>query len=136
MAKKFDWSSVGLDFGNWEEEKIWALELPVIEMNIADLAWHFDVPFWPNDKGERWEVTPMEVINKKEGTVSEQKNVDKADLNYPIDILENKGKWLILDGIHRLAKAHKQGHAKIKARIIPRERLSEISSNYPIELPE
>lgn len=30
MAKVFDWQSIGLDFGNWEEEKIWALELPVI----------------------------------------------------------------------------------------------------------
>lgn len=26
--KKFDWNTVGLDFGNWEEEKLWAVELP------------------------------------------------------------------------------------------------------------
>ncbi|MFH1187338.1 MAG: hypothetical protein V1688_00590 [bacterium] len=136
MAKKFKWDNIGLDFGNWEEEKIWALELPVIEMNITDLDWHFDAPFWPNDDGERWTVTPWDVILQKEGTTKEQKNTEKADLNYPVDIIKNKGRWLILDGIHRLAKAHKQGHKKIKVRIIPRKRLPEILTGDPIELPD
>lgn len=47
--KNFDWKNVGLDFGNWEEEKIWALKLPVEEISISELLWHFDVPFWTND---------------------------------------------------------------------------------------
>jgi hypothetical protein len=34
--KKYDWSSVGLDFGNWEEGKIWALGLPTTEMDINE----------------------------------------------------------------------------------------------------
>ncbi len=136
MPKKFNWDNIGLDFGNWEEKKIWALELPVIEMNITDLIWHFDAPFWPNDDGERWTVTPWDVIHQKKGTTKEQKNVEKSDLNYPIDIIKNKERWLILDGIHRLVKAHKQGHKKIKVRIIPRKRLPEILTGDPIELPD
>jgi len=55
---------------------------------------------------------------------------------YSIDILENKGKWLVLDGLHRLAKAYKHGQEKVKVRIIPRERLSEIITGDPIELPD
>ncbi|MFA4942108.1 MAG: ParB N-terminal domain-containing protein [Patescibacteria group bacterium] len=135
MAKKFDWKGIGLDFGNWEEEKIWALELPVIEIDIDVLAWHFDAPWWPDDNGERWMITPWDVINKTEGTLNEQKNVEKSDLSFPIDVLENKGRLLILDGIHRLAKAYQQGDKKIKVRIIPRERLSEIIVSDEIELP-
>lgn len=136
MAKKFDWGSIGLDFGNWEEEKIWALELPVTEIAIEDLIWHFAAPFWPDDKGERWMVSPWDVINQLEETTNEQRKVDEASLDYPIDILENKGRWLILDGIHRLAKAYQKGDKKIKARIIPRERLSEIIVSDTIELPD
>ncbi|HBK33982.1 TPA: hypothetical protein DEP34_02050 [Candidatus Uhrbacteria bacterium] len=135
MAKKFDWDRVGLDFGNWEEEKIWALDLPVVEMDIADLIWHFDAPFWPSDHGERWAITPWDVIHEKEGTLNEQKNMEHADLKYPIDILQNKDRWLILDGIHRLAKSYKLGYSKVNVRMIPREKLSEIIVSDSIELP-
>lgn len=44
MAKKFNWQNIGFDFGNWEEEKIWALKLPVIDLDINDLVWHFNAP--------------------------------------------------------------------------------------------
>jgi hypothetical protein len=132
---KYDWSSVGLDFGNWEVEKLWALELPTEEMNIKDLLWHFDTPFWPNDNSEKWTVTPWDVINQKEGTSLEQQMND-ADLTYPIDILKNHGKWLVLDGLHRLAKTYMQGRKNVKVRVVPRERLPEILSGEPIELPE
>lgn len=134
--KNFDWNSVGLDFGNWEEEKIWALKLPVVEMNIKELLWHFDAPWWPNDNGERWTITLWDVIRQNEGSKNEQMKMEKAKLLYPIDILENKGRWLVLDGLHRLAKAYKHGQEKIKVRIIPRERLSEVLTGDPIELPD
>lgn len=134
--KKIDWDSVGLNFGNWEEEKIWALELPVIEMDIKELLWHFDAPFWSNDRKERWTVTLWDAIHKSEESKLEQAIVEKADLTYPIDILKNMGKWLVLDGLHRLAKSYIQGRKKVKVRIIPRERLPEIFSGDPIELPD
>ena len=133
--KNFDWSTVGLDFGNWDEEKIWKLELPVVEMDIKELVWHFDVPFWPNDSDERWTVSPWDVINKSEGTKNEQSKMQKADHSYPIDIFENKSNWLVLDGLHRLAKAYNQGQEKVSVRIVPKERFLEIRINDPIELP-
>jgi hypothetical protein len=135
-AKNYNWDNVGLDFGNWDEEKIWALQLPVIEMEIKELLWHFDAPWWPNDNGERWTITPWDVLHKIQGSLDEQIKIEKADLSYPIDILENKGRWLILDGIHRLTKAYKKRQEKIMVRIIPRERLSEILTGDPIELPD
>ena len=134
--KIFNWDDLGLDFGNWKEEKIWALELPVIEMDIKDLLWHFEAPFWPNDANERWTITPWEVIRKGENSKNEQIAMEKADLSYPIDILKNKGRWLILDGLHRLTKSYIQGKEKICVRIIPRERLPEILTGDPIELPD
>lgn len=133
--KNFDWNTVGLDFGNWDEEKIWALDLPIVEMDVKKLLWHFDVPFWSNDNGERWTVSIWDVVDGDEGTKNEQTKMKKADLSCPIDIIENKGKWLVLDGLHRLAKLYKQGQEKIKVRIVPKERFSEISVDAPIELP-
>ncbi|MGV8084625.1 MAG: hypothetical protein ACP5N9_00025 [Candidatus Bilamarchaeum sp.] len=133
--KDFNWESVGLDFGNWEEEKLWALDLPKEEMDIEELLWHFDAPFWTDDNSERWTVSPWDVIKQKEGTVIEQARMEKADLSYPIDIMKNHGRWIVLDGLHRLAKAYKQGQKMVTVRIVPRERFPEIASDHPIELP-
>ncbi len=133
--KAFDWNTVGLDFGNWEEEKIWALDLPAEEINVEKLLWHLDIPYWENDASERWTVTPRDVIDGKLGTTREQDRVKRADTSFPIDIFENKGKLFVLDGLHRLVKLFVQGEGTIKVRIIPKDRFHEIASAYPIELP-
>ena len=134
-STSFDWNSVGLDFGNWEEEKIWALDLPVQEIDIEKLLWHLDVPYWENDAGQRWKVTPRDVIDGKDGALYERMRTDRADTSFPIDLFEHKGKIFVLDGLHRLVKLFMQGKQKFRVRIIPADRFSEIASEHPIELP-
>jgi hypothetical protein len=135
QKKHFDWKSVGLDFGNWEEEKIWALDFPTQEIDVEQLLWHLDVPYWENDMSERWTVTPRDVMNRKQGTIFEQARTEQADTSFPIDLFENKGRLFVLDGLHRLVKLLFQGNQKVRVRIIPKDRFCEIASNYPIELP-
>ena len=115
---------VGFDF-DWENEKVWNLNIPVSEMEIEKLTWHFDVPFhWY--QGGIYNLTSREIMEYPEKHKEEYERTLKADLKYPIDIMENKGRWLILDGLHRLMKAYIQGVKKVNVRIIPRERISEI----------
>ncbi|MDE2001872.1 MAG: serine hydrolase family protein, partial [Patescibacteria group bacterium] len=52
---------------------------------------------------------------------SHAKAVDEADLKYPIDIYFNKGKWIMLDGVHRFTKAVRLGHTTIKVRRVSEE---------------
>jgi hypothetical protein len=40
--------------------------------------------------------------------------------------MENKGRWLMLDGLHRLMKAHLQGEKFVRVRIVPREMIPKI----------
>jgi len=133
--KKFDWNFVGLDFGNWEEEKLWALDIPTSKLDIKELEWHLDCPFWVHDNGERYTVTPRDVLEKASGTKKEQIKVEKADTKYPIDIYFNKDKWLILDGIHRLAKLYQEEAGEVNVRIVTDERMPLILSGEPIEMP-
>ena len=52
----------GFDLPFWRDnEKLWALEVPVEKMNIDELLWILDVPFWEDEKGDIV-VTPNEVI--------------------------------------------------------------------------
>ena len=107
---------VGFDF-SWDEKKVWELDVPTIEMNINKLVWHFDIPFhWYG--GEVYNLKSKEIIENPDKYQDEYQRTMVADLKYPIDIMENKGRWLILDGLHRLMKAYIQGDEKVRVRII------------------
>jgi len=45
----------------------------------------------------------------------------EANLEHPIEIYLHKGKWIILDGVHRFTKAVYLGHKTIKVRRISKE---------------
>ena len=115
---------VGFDF-EWDEKKVWALDIPVTEMDIKDLEWHFDFPFhWHG--GEVYNLKSREIIENPSKYPEEYKRTMDADMKYPIDIMENKGRWLILDGLHRLMKAYILEMEKVNVRIIPREKIPDI----------
>lgn len=95
---------VGFDF-DWDEKKVWRLDIPMTQMNISELVWHFDIPFhWHG--GGVYNLTSRDIIEKPEQYKTEYQRTMDADLMYPIDIMENKGRWLILDGLHRLMKSY------------------------------
>ena len=82
----------------------------------------FEVPF-----SKLFQNRAGEVLNQTGESKEHQKKVEEANLEYPIDIMKNKDKWLVLDGLHRLAKAYKLGHKKIKVRIISPEKIREVT---------
>ena len=133
--KNFDWGSVGFNFGNWEEELVWLLDLPIKEIDIKKLVWHLDIPYWENDIKQRWTISPRDVVNKEKDTLIEQKRVEEVDTKYPIDLFENDGKLFVLDGLHRLVKLYNQKQKRIQVRIVPKESFFEVTSKYPFELP-
>ena len=118
---------VGFDF-DWDESKVWALDEPVTEMLIDELTWHFEIPFLWEGEGV-YNLKPIEVIRHPDDPKPEYDRTITADTSYPIDLMENKGRWLILDGLHRLMKLSAQGARTVRVRIIPRDRVPEILSD-------
>lgn len=49
------------------------------------------------------------------------------DISYPIDVMENKGRLIILDGLHRFVKCKILGMDKVNVRIISRSEIPNIS---------
>lgn len=49
-----------------------------------------------------------------------------SDLTYPIDIMWNKGRWTLLDGLHRLVKAYLRGNKTVLVRKINSKYISQI----------
>ena len=123
-----DWpeiiKQVGFDF-DWDETKVWQLDVPVTTMPIDQLTWHFDVPFhWHG--GEKYNLTSRQIIEHPTEYPEEYARTMQADLQHPIDIMENKGRWLILDGLHRLMKSYIQGRKEVEVRLIPCAKIPEI----------
>lgn len=114
---------VGFDF-DWSEPKVWALEVPVEEISADELSWHFDIPFW--GENGTYNLTPREVIDNPQTHKEEYERTMRVDTSHPIDIMENKGRWLILDGLHRLAKQVISGEKTVIVRKIPRDKIPEI----------
>jgi tRNA(Arg) A34 adenosine deaminase TadA len=115
---------VGFDF-SWSEEKVWKLNYPTEAIDINELTWHFAVPFhW--DNGGVYNLTSQEIIDNPEKYKDEYDRTMNADLSHPIDIMENKGKWLILDGLHRLMKSRILGKSVVQVRKIPRSEIINI----------
>ncbi len=115
---------VGFDFG-WSEEKVWRLDVPEVEIDIEELAWHFEIPFWNSPDGY-YDLTPSQVLADPETFNGEFERIMKADLTYPLDIMFWKNRWLLLDGLHRLVKLKQQGMEKVKVRKIPHGKIPEI----------
>ncbi|MBQ6437978.1 ParB-like nuclease domain-containing protein [bacterium] len=115
----------GFDF-NWDEKDVWALNYPPQEISIDQLAWHFAVPFW-NWAGQEYVLTPNQVMAAPQKYQAEYDRIMAADTAYPIDVMENKGRLVILDGLHRLAKLKLQGCTQVPVRIIPRSEIKNIA---------
>ncbi len=95
------------------------LPLPVVEIPLEKLLWHFDMPVWEKDGTDDWNLMPWEVIRKEEGTTTHWKRMEEADLGFPIIVTDYNHRLVILDGMHRLVKAYLERHATISAKVIP-----------------
>lgn len=116
---------VGFDF-RWNEESVWGLEAPAELMDISELAWHFDVPFWKiGDK--YYALTPNQMLESPEKYQAELKRTLAADTRHPIDIMWNKDRWVILDGLHRLVKQVKGGKKTVMVRKVDRKYIPQIT---------
>ncbi len=116
---------VGFDF-RWDEKKVWALDVPAEDMPIENLTWHFDIPFW-SKPGGFYNLYPREVIERHEDNEQEYERTMQADTTHPIDIMFWRGRWVILDGLHRLVKQSIEGKEEVRVRKIPESAIPRIA---------
>ena len=109
---------VGFDF-SWDEKKVWSLDVPTEALAIDELTWHLDVPFlWSKPDGY-YDLTPREVLKHPDKFADEYHRMRDADTSYPIDIMWWRGRWVILDGLHRLMNLYSRNFRTVHVRKIP-----------------
>ena len=112
----------------WNNELVWNLAVEPESMSKDELVWHFDIP-WLHTKGERFNLTPKDIMQYPTLYQEQYKRTMDSDLSFPIDIMHNKGRWLILDGLHRLMKAVHDGEDSVTVRKIPHALIPKIKIN-------
>jgi hypothetical protein len=110
----------------WDHELLWALDLPVDVLPVAELSWQLTLPWW-RDGQSFFVVRPTDVLESPERHPDHAARTRAADLTYPLDVTLRAGRWFILDGVHRLLKAAMIGADAVKVRKVPAATLREIA---------
>lgn len=97
--------------------------LPVLELDIGLLAWQLDLPFWPDERGRPFCVRPLDVV-----TGPHLERLELVDLAAPLDVTWQGGRWLVLDGLHRLLRAARSGLQEVPVRVVPPEALRQLAA--------
>ncbi|MBL8014662.1 MAG: hypothetical protein JNK26_00535 [Candidatus Doudnabacteria bacterium] len=118
--------TVSFTFGR-DMNKIHALVLPIKQLDISELIWHLYLPFFWLDKDHPFSIRPIDVINDPIRYEYRFGRIVGVDTSYPIDIMWWKGRWQILDGLHRLCKQVIEGKAFVNVRKVPPEWIPRIT---------
>jgi hypothetical protein len=109
-----------------DEDKLWELDIPVEEINISDIEYNLDIPYLEKMGTDDWNLSPRILIKNFYHEKLHANRTEKADLQYPIEIYNNQGKWIILDGVHRFTKAVRLGYKTVKVRKITEDILQKL----------
>jgi hypothetical protein len=102
----------------WDSDKLQRLPLPVGTVTVDSLPWHLDLPYWRH-YGKPFQITPSQVRADPARYREQFERTMAADLGCPLDLLFRNGRWVILDGVHRLLKADLLGLGNIQVRRLP-----------------
>ncbi len=88
---------------------------PIESLHIEDLD-IFTKKVWVDSKNRKY--APIDVFDEPRRYAADLERIMQADLQYPIIYNENRG---VLDGIHRICKAHLLGYETIDAYVFDDE---------------
>lgn len=104
----------------WDVDKLFALQLPTQTISIEQLLWHLSLPIWTYN-GRQFAISPNDVLASPMQYAEHFNRVLRADLDYPIVVRKDGDRIIVVDGCHRLVKAHLNGQKEIKASVMSKE---------------
>jgi hypothetical protein len=94
-----------------------ALRGAVESIDVRDAAWALELPIWPLGQ-KPFAVTPRFVLANPGVAPEHDRRLREADLGVPVVALRHRGRTVLLDGYHRLAKADMSGVTALPARLL------------------
>ena len=116
---------VVLDFW-WDSALLWALDVAVVDVPLVELEWQLRLPWWAFE-GRPFVVTPEQVARDPATFRNQYVRTQATDLRFPLHVLRRRQKLTVLDGMHRLLKAHLEGRDTVKVKKVPPNVLDDIA---------
>jgi len=124
----------GQTFGDghntYDVEALWELtqDLSIEEVSTNSFGWMLDDPVW--SLSDEPDLTPRMVLDHPGDHPEHTRRIAEADLSYPILLTEReypdeKGTHHIADGMHRLARATRDGAPTVRVQRIPPDILAK-----------
>jgi hypothetical protein len=113
-------------------EALWRLNLPTEELPVETFDWLLDLPVW-RWQGRRFQVSLQDVLKEPAQYRSHHEKAEGTDTSYPIHVTHHRGRWVILDGYHRLLKTLVHGGRTIK---VVKVRAGDLEPHRPARSPE
>jgi hypothetical protein len=121
--------NIYFDF-HWSQEKLWNLKLEPVNKPVADFEWALDLPIWASaPPAHLYDLAPNFVLAHLSQYPSHAERIAAADPTFPIHAMLWKGRWLIMDGFHRLLRQKQLGKAEIAALLVPESAIPAIQPN-------
>jgi hypothetical protein len=105
----------------WDIRKVWLLPTESSIVAFDQLAGLLELPIWTTVPGEaRFDLSPRMVLEQRERFSVRWGRIMAVELTYPLEMFRSdQGRWVILDGYHRLARHQVEGSRDIPVRLHP-----------------
>jgi hypothetical protein len=102
----------------WNKQSLWALPTGVDVLRMTEIEWHLDLPVWSsNPPAPLFDLAPRVVLENPAVHEGHWNRLHAADTTYPLDMFQQSGRWVIMDGYHRLAKLYVDGAESVRVRM-------------------
>ena len=112
----------------WEQDRLWTVRHTAVATDLATLRWHLALPWWRAPDGAWFRVRPVDVLARPERYPEHADRIGAGDLRYPVHAARRHGRLVVLDGIHRLAKAERDGRTHVETVVLTAEDLAAIAT--------
>jgi hypothetical protein len=112
----------------WEQDRLWAVDHDPTTIELASLRWHLSRPWWRAPDGAWFRVRPVDVLDRPHRFPEHDARIDACDLAYAVHAVPRNGRLVVLDGIHRLAKAGREGRTHIGVIVLTAHDLATVAA--------
>jgi hypothetical protein len=115
----------------WDTQQVWSLPTEASTVAFDQLAWLLELPVWTTVPGEpRFDLTPRHVLEDPARFPARWQRILAVELKYPLEMFrsgeDGEGRWVILDGYHRLARHQVEETHDVPVRLHPEHYKSRI----------
>jgi hypothetical protein len=98
-------------------EDMWESDTKVEEIDVEELKWNLEFPWWSTDEEIPYNLEPQTVFEDIDMYPNHRERINNSETKYPLLLVQTKqNRWLIYDGVHRFVKQLLEGKKTVNVQ--------------------